>query len=135
MNTRQRIILAVANGCPDIPALVKNIGVCRSVIHYHLTKAQEAGVVQWTPGTQRTLRLADDVQVLRLQNAAGETDGVYGIKHVYTNPNRRLQSITSIFCRCKKCRWYGTVGQCEPDVDGDGSLGCPKCFEVIKVVV
>lgn len=32
-----------------------------------------------------------------------------------------------------KCEWGGTVGDCEPDVDGDGSLGCPLCLAVAEI--
>ena len=35
---------------------------------------------------------------------------------------------------CLSCHWQGTVGDCEPDVDGDGSLGCPVCNHVVKTV-
>lgn len=31
------------------------------------------------------------------------------------------------------CGWVGVVWDCEPDVDGDGSLGCPECFKVVKI--
>lgn len=43
-----------------------------------------------------------------------------------------MQSSTSIRCSCP-CGWYGTVGDCEPDIDGDGSLGCPECDAIITV--
>jgi hypothetical protein len=43
-------------------------------------------------------------------------------------------SITEQPCKCT-CGWTGTVYDCEPDVDGDGSLGCPECEKVIEVVV
>lgn len=33
-----------------------------------------------------------------------------------------------------KCGWTGTVGECEPDVDRDGSLGCPVCLAVVQEV-
>ena len=44
-----------------------------------------------------------------------------------------LQSITSVVCTCS-CGWVGTVVQCRPDVDGDGSLGCPECGTVVVVI-
>lgn len=34
--------------------------------------------------------------------------------------------------KCPKCSWTGTVHECEPDVDGDGSLGCPRCKTVAE---
>jgi len=30
--------------------------------------------------------------------------------------------------KCPACGWKGTVNDCEPDVDGDGSPGCPVCL-------
>lgn len=89
MNTRQRIILAVANGCNNIPAIASRLGVSRSTVYTHLLKAKGDGVVQWELGKARTLRLVNGVQVLRLQNAAGEVVGVYGIKHVYNEVEPR----------------------------------------------
>lgn len=41
-----------------------------------------------------------------------------------------LPSILDVACICS-CGWCGTIGECEPDVDGDGSLGCPECLEVL----
>ena len=32
---------------------------------------------------------------------------------------------------CSACGWRGTVADAEPDVDGDGSLECPKCGQVL----
>ena len=40
--------------------------------------------------------------------------------------------ITEVQVRCSKCGWQGTVGNCEPDIDGDGSLGCPKCLALVR---
>lgn len=42
-----------------------------------------------------------------------------------------LPSIGNVACICS-CGWRGTVYDCEPDVDGDGSLGCPECLKVIE---
>lgn len=39
--------------------------------------------------------------------------------------------ITEVSCECRGCGWTGTVLECEPDVDGDGGLGCPICFCVV----
>lgn len=41
-------------------------------------------------------------------------------------------SIGDVKCRCIYCEWAGTVYDCEPDVDGDGSLGCPKCLRPMR---
>lgn len=38
--------------------------------------------------------------------------------------------ITDYPCKCE-CGWTGTVWDCEPDIDGDGSLGCPVCLKVV----
>jgi len=45
----------------------------------------------------------------------------------------RLPRITDGAARCP-CGWWGTIGDCEPDVDGDGNLGCPECFKVVETV-
>ena len=37
--------------------------------------------------------------------------------------------ITEVPVYCPKCNWQGTVIDCEPDIDGDGGLGCPRCYE------
>ncbi len=34
---------------------------------------------------------------------------------------------------CPKCGWTGTIGDCEPDVDGDGNIGCPECLTVVII--
>lgn len=44
------------------------------------------------------------------------------------SPELKEKRITDVKCKCPECRWEGTVGECEPDIDGDGSLGCPACF-------
>lgn len=36
-----------------------------------------------------------------------------------------LGSILDAQLRCPLCGTVSKVGECEPDVDGDGSLGCP----------
>jgi hypothetical protein len=41
--------------------------------------------------------------------------------------------ITDVPCRCMKCGWTGTVWACEPDIDREGSLGCPNCGYIISV--
>ena len=45
-----------------------------------------------------------------------------------------MQRITDIERSCP-CGWSGTVGEMDPDVDGEGSLGCPECGVVIVVTV
>ena len=42
----------------------------------------------------------------------------------------QLTSIHNAVCSCE-CGWLGTVDDCEPDVDGEGSLGCPGCNRVV----
>lgn len=46
-------------------------------------------------------------------------------------PPKHQHSILAHPMRCPKCSWRGPVGACEPDVDGDGSLGCPQCETVV----
>jgi len=33
---------------------------------------------------------------------------------------------------CNKCGWRGFVFDAEPDIDGDGNLGCPKCGNLLR---
>jgi hypothetical protein len=44
-----------------------------------------------------------------------------------------LPSIGSVPVYCPKCHWRGTVYDMEPDIDGEGSLGCPVCNTIISV--
>jgi hypothetical protein len=37
-----------------------------------------------------------------------------------------VNSILDAKLVCDTCLKISTVGECEPDVDGDGSLGCPQ---------
>lgn len=43
-----------------------------------------------------------------------------------------LGSIHDVPMLCPNCGWQGAVSECEPDVDGDGSLGCPTCQAVVR---
>ena len=38
---------------------------------------------------------------------------------------------------CPVCKFITSVGEAEPDIDGDGNLGCPKCllYKKQKVVM
>lgn len=36
-----------------------------------------------------------------------------------------LPSILDVVLVCERCGQLNRVADCEPDVDGDGSLGCP----------
>ena len=42
-----------------------------------------------------------------------------------------LLKIGEVKTSCPICEWVGTVEECVPDVDGEGSLGCPKCEAVV----
>lgn len=53
--------------------------------------------------------------------------------HDWLLNQRPLKRIVDVECTCSGCGWIGTVGNCEPDVDGDGSLGCPECLTVVTV--
>jgi len=44
-----------------------------------------------------------------------------------------LDSIYNQRSTCIMCGWWGKVGEMEPDVDGDGSLGCPICGATMPV--
>lgn len=46
----------------------------------------------------------------------------------------KLISILDVIMQCPECSKMWTVGQAEPDIDGDGSLGCPECLIVLKQV-
>lgn len=57
---------------------------------------------------------------------------VPGVPHGTTLAACRLHfSILQAKVRCPNCGWVGTVDRCEPDIDGDGSLGCPACSAVV----
>lgn len=36
------------------------------------------------------------------------------------------RSILDVPMTCQKCGWTTRAGDCIPDVDGEGSLGCPR---------
>ncbi len=38
------------------------------------------------------------------------------------------KSITDVKLKCPECNLIVSVGDAEPDIDGDGSLGCPTCL-------
>lgn len=44
------------------------------------------------------------------------------------------KSILDVRMQCPECMGIANVGDCEPDIDGEGSLGCPnpKCMTVDK---
>ncbi len=41
-----------------------------------------------------------------------------------------MDSITDVKMKCPQCCLITTAGLAEPDIDGDGSLGCPRCLSV-----
>ena len=45
---------------------------------------------------------------------------------------QKLMRITDVKLRCPECSLVTTVGDAEPDIDSDGSLGCPRCLYVLK---
>ncbi|KKK92034.1 hypothetical protein LCGC14_2706970 [marine sediment metagenome] len=47
----------------------------------------------------------------------------------------KLKSILDVKLRCPECALVVKVGAAEPDIDGDGSLGCPRCFWVMRKLV
>lgn len=48
----------------------------------------------------------------------------------------KLASILDVPMKCELCGTITRAGECEPDVDGDGSLGCPlpDCGGIAKEV-
>ena len=46
-----------------------------------------------------------------------------------------MESILEQPCLCPECGWEGTVATATPDIDGDGSLGCPLCAVCVEVQV
>jgi hypothetical protein len=38
---------------------------------------------------------------------------------------RGLRSILDVPMKCQRCSAVTRAGDCEPDADGEGSLGCP----------
>lgn len=51
--------------------------------------------------------------------------------------------IGDVIVSCEECGWVGRVYDAEPDVDGDGNLGCPKAcrnpadgdFIIVKQII
>lgn len=48
-----------------------------------------------------------------------------------------LTRITDVLMKCPLCGTVTRAGDCEPDVDGDGGLGCPvsECGGLVAEVV
>lgn len=42
------------------------------------------------------------------------------------------KSILDVRMQCPICKIIANIGDCEPDIDGDGSLGCPRCLTIDK---
>ena len=85
MNTRQRIILAVANGCQNTSEISRQLDMPRSTVGNYFygsislqmtNRFVNGNILQWQPGKTNTLHLANGV--IRQRNAAGEVVGVYG---------------------------------------------------------
>lgn len=38
-----------------------------------------------------------------------------------------MKSILEQVVSCITCSWIGTVDDCEPELNGEGDLGCPRC--------
>lgn len=53
---------------------------------------------------------------------------------IYCDPKKQSNSvggqqfmkIGDVIMVCKKCGWVGKLYDAEPNVDGDGNLGCPE---------
>lgn len=48
--------------------------------------------------------------------------------------NMSLTSILDVKMKCPMCGWKGTIRDTIPDVDGDGSMGCPveDCGTIVE---
>ena len=83
MNTRKRIILAVANGCRGLMEISKELDLSPSTVNnYFYPQAHNEGfafengdILQWKPRKNNTIRLADGVLC---QRRGGRVVGVYG---------------------------------------------------------
>ena len=60
----------------------------------------------------------------RIGKFVSETDLVICEKYL-TSPVKI--GATKMLCKSENCHWSGVVDSCLPDIDGEGSLGCPKC--------
>jgi hypothetical protein len=40
----------------------------------------------------------------------------------------KITNSSAIKVRCPCCSWEGKIEDAKPDVDGEGSPGCPKCL-------
>ncbi len=86
-------------------------------------------VVQMTIGT--SIEAANGKIVIVM----GEKLSVSGmLEFIAETINNSIKTrITDVPCECS-CGWWGIVYDCEPDVDGEGSLGCPRCLKIVEVV-
>lgn len=93
--TKQKIILAVANGARNTREIAQAIGVSYSTVNnyfhpqYHARDYvyvfKNGDILQWQPGLMNTLRLADGV--LR-HESRGRVVGVYGkVEIIGNDPN------------------------------------------------
>lgn len=57
-----------------------------------------------------------------------------GIKRAEMIGEAILESILDCKLECPECGFITTVSEAEPDIDEDGSLGCPKCLLADKRV-
>lgn len=74
------------------------------------------------------MALPDKFASLRGQTLSGELPDV--LAALADGPAGSIHDATMT---CDKCGWSGKVYDCEPDIDGDGGLGCPKCKSVAKM--
>lgn len=72
MNTRKRILLAVANGCCNTRQIAEYLGQPLGTINsyfYHngrsMRRFKNGDLVQWKPGKANTLRLGPELAVIR----------------------------------------------------------------------
>jgi DNA-binding transcriptional ArsR family regulator len=68
-NSATRVLLAVLSGASTYRELVKVTGSRPATVNYHLKRLRDAGLVEWDPRCQGTLRSA--VSVVALTSEAG----------------------------------------------------------------
>lgn len=42
--------------------------------------------------------------------------------------------IDEVAVACSNCGWCGQIKDTEPDIDGEGNMGCPICLSIVKEI-
>lgn len=58
------------------------------------------------------------------------------IRRRHSAERKAMKSIMDqeVECTENACDWSGTVNDCPPDVDGEGTIGCPLCQAAVREV-